>query len=807
MNQMQELFFNLLNAQTEEEVKKIIESNPLTSKDNNWTPYGGTNGNYSSFENQMTTAEAALIEKLTNSIDAILTRQSWKKGIDPSSKQAPQSMDSALSTLFTLEEREKENVLVVVDGERTEPNIMIIDDGEGQEPQSFPKTFLSLQSGNKNNIKFVQGQFNMGSTGAVVFCGKYKYQLIASKRHSSLSPGSSSLGFTLVRKHIRTKKERETLKNTWYEYFTVNGDIPYFETDEFAIIPEQNLTFKEGSIVKMYNYQLTKKSTAFQQLRMNIDNLLYYPAFPIRVYEGRDYQRTNTSNYAYGNGNVLRGTKKSTIADALEHKSINNKIHHPLFGEVSVDVFLFKEEEKQKASMFAGKKPIVFLMNGQVQYGLNTSFISKDLNFKLIKNHLVVSVDCTKVKREFLDEGFFQANRESIRDNEQTREFIGIITKFLANDQNLIHFNKKRASVKISSQATKNMFERLLGKNQKDHFLKNMFKANSLGTNTRYNEQIEKREKSSANKNWVEFPTYFNLSNVKPNQNQEYIKALPLGGTTKIKMETDVQDNYFGRSENQGDIQFLITKNHPNGYSHGDGTSGESLIDSAHDVTDLFEFSHDLTNGELTINFDPCQTDLEVGDQVKIYISISDPQENQFNHVVLLEIKEPAKKDSTKPKRKRESISLPALIQVFKDHEEIDRQERSIEERNEFQTWESMGWDEETGSNKLVQLAPDADGGISAIYINMSTGVLKQLITEEGTTGTKIAFAQEQFMTNMYTQSFLIGMAVNNMEKNKKDDDPFQIEEAEEFTEEIIKQIAYASVKMNMNMIHSYSAE
>ncbi|OIN92086.1 MAG: nucleotide pyrophosphohydrolase [Anaerolineae bacterium CG03_land_8_20_14_0_80_58_20] len=51
----------------------------------------------------------------------------------------------------------------------------LYDNGEGQHPDDFPNTFLSLHRNNKTDIHFVQGKYNMGSTGAVVFCGTHRY--------------------------------------------------------------------------------------------------------------------------------------------------------------------------------------------------------------------------------------------------------------------------------------------------------------------------------------------------------------------------------------------------------------------------------------------------------------------------------------------------------------------------------------------------------------------------------------------------------------------------------------------------------
>ncbi len=50
-------------------------------------------------------------------------------------------------------------------------------------PEDFESTFLSLLRGNKNEIHFVQGKYNMGGSGALVFCGKKRYHLIASKKY------------------------------------------------------------------------------------------------------------------------------------------------------------------------------------------------------------------------------------------------------------------------------------------------------------------------------------------------------------------------------------------------------------------------------------------------------------------------------------------------------------------------------------------------------------------------------------------------------------------------------------------------
>lgn len=100
---------------------------------------------------------AALVEKVTNSMDAILMRKCIELGIDPKSKDAPRSMDEAVDKFFpknnwdlaTFRRKQSEDIEIVADGPTRESAVIIYDNGEGQRPKNFQNTFLSLVSGNK----------------------------------------------------------------------------------------------------------------------------------------------------------------------------------------------------------------------------------------------------------------------------------------------------------------------------------------------------------------------------------------------------------------------------------------------------------------------------------------------------------------------------------------------------------------------------------------------------------------------------------------------------------------------------------
>lgn len=94
------VFHELFNASTEEDLDKVLSTYPEIFNNDNWKPLGGNYSNYGVVKNQQAAPIAALIEKITNSIDAILTRKCLEKDCDPKSEEAPNSMDQAIDVFF-----------------------------------------------------------------------------------------------------------------------------------------------------------------------------------------------------------------------------------------------------------------------------------------------------------------------------------------------------------------------------------------------------------------------------------------------------------------------------------------------------------------------------------------------------------------------------------------------------------------------------------------------------------------------------------------------------------------------------------
>ncbi|MFQ5688349.1 MAG: hypothetical protein ACE5GV_17005 [Candidatus Scalindua sp.] len=273
---MENLFWNIFKASDETELHEVVLSDPLLRDNDNWYPYGGRDkedkSNFDTFENQQPHPIPALVEKITNSIDSLLLKECRLKGIDPRENDAPKSMPEAVEKFLGIKNGDfsevsaddrrgiAENIQIISTGDLKKPNILIYDNGEGQHPDNFQTTFLSLHRKNKTDIRFVQGKYNMGSTGAVVFCGDHRYQLIASKLHDGLNQEDrvNEFGFTLVRRHPLSETEEEMHGSSWYEYFVVDGKVPRFPITEIDVGLSKNELFESGSLIKLYSYELPR---------------------------------------------------------------------------------------------------------------------------------------------------------------------------------------------------------------------------------------------------------------------------------------------------------------------------------------------------------------------------------------------------------------------------------------------------------------------------------------------------------------------------------------------------------------------
>lgn len=733
---LKDLFFSLYNSGTEKELDNVLSANSkLFGNPSNWRPLDGNENNFGVIENQQSSPIASIIEKLTNSIDAILMKECLSRNIDPKSTEAPRSILEAKDLFFekhkeewrlkTFRRKQAEKIQIIADGKPRDTSVIIYDNGEGQHPEYFESTFLSLLRGNKNEIKFVQGKYNMGGSGAIVFCGRRGYQLVASKRFD----GTGKFGFTLVRQHPFTKEEEKVKKNTWYEYFIVDGKIPCFDIETLDL-KLHNREFTTGTVIKLYSYQFPSGYSGFaQDLNQSINEFLFDPALPILTVEKKE---------RYPNNKVLEldvyGLKRRLEEeDGYIEDKFSETFEDELFGTMKVNCYIFKARvkgndvkktrENIQNRFFKNNMAVLFSMNGQVHGHYTSEFITRSLKLSILKNHLLIHVDCTDMDYNFRKE-LFMASRDRLKDGRETkalRKYLG--NKLGSSKSRLGLISKARKdSISVSGESTKELLR---------DFTKNLPVSDELRKllGDAFKVEPKKRQKSSGKQNQEGKGTKASEPEVpfQPNRYPSFLKLktkkggdipvtqVPLGGEKVIKFDTDVEDSYFDRVDDPGDLQIALLKYEPNDSTGGDALGKPSAVSEVLNVV-----KSSPKKGEIRVVVAP-KKNVQVGDAIQLKVTLTDKGQ-EHDQIFWVKVRQP---DNKPKEKKKESIEeppgLPEVILVYLNPPEGD----SVISKEEFEnTGESMGYE--------TVMFPMAEGdALEKIFINMDSNVLKSFKSKQ----------------------------------------------------------------------------
>ena len=802
---MKSLFLKLYQAQNETELQKIIDSIPLFQDQSNWYPLGGNENNFATIENQQSSAIGALIEKFTNSIDATLMKKCYEMGIDPKSPKAPRTMQEAIEKFYgdkyqwlSSEFRRKQalDIQVIADGTtklkhaRTyDTSLTVYDNGEGQRPEDFESTFLSIGKGNKNDILFVQGKYNMGGTGAIVFCGKNRYQLIASRRYDG-----GDFGFTLIRKHPFSEEDKRTKKNTWYEYLKIDGKIPSFPIKTLDLGLHEKL-FETGSIIKLYSYDLPEgaRSVISKDLKDRVDEYLFEPALPIlmvdkkeRYPKDRELQRVS-----FGLKRKLEKDENKYVEDYFTLKHHSSKV-----GDMKVTSYVFKTKVGDKNikesrntirnEFFRSKMYVVFTMNGQVQGHLTSEFITRSLKFPLLKDHLLIHVDCTNMEYDFRSQ-LFMASRDRLKEGEEYRYLRDLLTKELKSSKLETIHKARKDSISVDSADTGDLIrsftKNLPLNNDLLKLLNNTFDIEQKEEKKKKKKEKKKQEEKPTEEEKFEpqrFPSFFKYKNSKKGTNAVSIQK---GKSKTLEFETDVENHYFDRDEDQGELKISLVDIGNN------ETKGGTQKGTPKDISEVFDVSKtDPEDGKIKVTLQPTDQ-LDIGDEVQLKIDLTSPS-GDFEETILIEIDQPQKEQAKKDKKEEpEKIGLPELVLTAQN---------PIEDN--IISWEKLS---ETGVIDMdydnIMYIYSSDGEkLEKIYINLDSTVLKNHRSKFNSSELKEK-AEKEYIAKVYFHTlFLYSINKNSKYRILKGEQGEELE-INEYLQSIFEH-QYTSFLINFNM-------
>ena len=139
-----------------------------------------------------------------------------------------------------------------------------------------------------------------------------------------------------------------------------------------------------------------------------------------------------------------------------------------LFGEMKVTCYVFKAKvgnnnvkqtkENIRRQFFKNNMTVMFSINGQAHGHYTSEFITRTLKFNLLKDYLLIHVDCTKLKYEFRKE-LFMASRDRLKEGDEARELREYLGKKLRKSK-LDDINRHRKeSIGLDSEDTNELLK------------------------------------------------------------------------------------------------------------------------------------------------------------------------------------------------------------------------------------------------------------------------------------------------------------------------------------------------------------
>ncbi|MCM1286261.1 MAG: hypothetical protein NC213_07885 [Acetobacter sp.] len=701
------LAIQLSYCESEREVIDVLTAEGYWNDETCWRAFGDNENNWSTIGNQQSDADKALVEKIVNSIDAILMKECLIRKIDPESSNAPHSVVDALQGYFKIKGGKIENltqsertnfaksiVLAATgakptDGSNSYPNITIADKGEGQTPNRMPDTILSINKSNKLKVPFVQGKFNMGGTGVLRFCGSHNIQLIISKRCPEIDETDetkSLWGVTVIRR-IRPKNG---MRSSLFQYLTDNKKkiLSFDEPNGIEIIPTSKHKYETmyyGMFCKMFEYNMSSRlcSNINMNLYSRLSTLLPNLAYPVFMDECRDYKAHSMFRTLSGLNVRLRDNETDENTKIEEKLSVNFTIESQ---NLSAAVYVFKKDEKNsKASdifSFGADEGIILTQNGQTHGNFDRKFYRRNsVGLSYLADSILTIIDCSNIN---------EATREDLFMNSRDRMSAGGFASKLESE--LVDYFKNNSTLKSIQQRRREeaISNKLDDEKPLEDVLKSVFKSSSVLSKLFITgERLSNPLNLGSGKEIETFegkfdPTFFTLSKKK---NEKYVKEAQIGRKFRIKFKTDVNNDFFSRDELPGVYTLMCNgiscSNHSINLHNGTATLSVELPDSA-----------------------------AVGEQYEYFCVVRDnigvhSFENEFLIKVIEfndttggggKINPPSNSDKDGNLLAPTGISLPNVIEITKGE------------------WEAQGFEKETAL-KITQADPEKH--IFDFYVNM----------------------------------------------------------------------------------------
>ena len=829
-DEVKDFALKLLYSDTEDEVIDVLKSAGYWNNTNAWRLYGDKEGNFAQIGNQQSFPEASLVEKNINCVDTRLMLECLLKGIEPESDDAPKSIRDAVAMFFegrraiddeagtiinwSGAKRTKESYKITISATGGRPTrgmrtkrmcLTICDQGEGQSAARMPNTILSLNAKNKQRIRFVQGKFNMGGSGALRFCGKHGIQLVISRRHPELAKSeigndttAGNWAVTIVRREEPSNKSGEPIHSEFTYLAPIgsdvaprNGELLNFYSETLPLMPIHDEAYKRqiesGTAIKLFEYETTvRQSNVLMKggLLFALERLMPEIALPIRMHECRGYEGVKERSFETPIAGLVVRLEEGR-GDNLESGFPKTAKLYAANTQMTAKIYAFKED---KASTYLKDEGVIFQINGQAHGYIPKSIFSRrqKVNLPRLKDSLLVIMDCshlTTTQREDL----FMSSRDRLTDNEIRTDVEQEIMEMLKNNSALKKLQQDRRNHDVESKLSEERpLEEVLSKVLKSSptlktlFLSGQRLSKPFKTDTAGGSGNE-GDKGGGPDNKIDndsvfvgkhHPTFFEVRGIL--SGQIYRRNCEIGRRVRIAFKTDVENNYFDRPVDKGTFEI-------------------DIVDDESFTTPSANFVLDDGDGFLSFSLPP---EAEVDDAFTLQVTVSDPTLMEpFVNLIRLRVLSKKDRQSSKSTKKTKhgtgggkqgkgiGISLPNVIPV----------------RSGDSYWERHHFTPETACHVETDPVTDDDGKESeehTFYINLDN---TSLMTEMKYAKQDVRLIEAKFKY----ANVLLGLAMLHDDEHSREGEDVESEDVT--VQDRIRKVSEAVAPVILPMIDQLS--
>jgi len=574
-----ELAASLFTIKTALDVEQLL----ATISDQVWRPLGGKPNNYSA-ANALSDSGDALIERVTNGMDALIEREVVRSG-----RTDLKNPREAVDLLFGIpgghiagvkdevRRRELAGALVVTlreSGVEKEPTVVIEDQGIGQHPADFEHTLVSLNEENKRSSLYLMGAYGWGGAASFAFC---KYAVFVSRRQEDLrGPGQDDeVGWTVIRNNELA--DDPFAKHGFYEYLCIGGPAgPTIPTLSASALPAPRRGWM-GTQCSLVQYELSRFAEPVWSPRrglwLMLNAILFDPVLPFLARDEREKSvRQNAKSSLDGlviNGNAAR------LGWDKEHRAAYKNRWNGNFadgGNVVIRYYVLEMKPDAKAdwepaaTFVPREQAVTITHNGQRQGQFRREMFETRLGLSSLAKYLIVHADCDGLSWQS-KRMLFATTRDRLKVNPLADELRKKVEEALQSDSKLHELDRQRkeAALRRTSKEQTDRINKLLAKaidtlRTSDITVYRKLLSSNPDLQIYGDQPLVKPEEpeSKASNEKEPEPAYSGEPTTLLVLNP--VVRIPAGGKAVVRLHLDAPDGYIGVGEGKAPFLGVITK-------------------------------------------------------------------------------------------------------------------------------------------------------------------------------------------------------------------------------------------------------